>query len=244
MLKFIFVCLLSANAGLFAFHQGYLDELIASGHEPGRLRKQINADKIKLLPLDPVPAPALALSEAPAATQTLSAVAQPVLATAAGNETAEKKVDLACVEIGNFTIAEARKLEAQWARLGLADKPVRRDVTETSSHMIFMPPQNGKEGADKKAGELRALGVTDLYVIQDNPDMRWGISLGIFKTEEAARAQLAALSQKGVRSARLVEHKTGLRKAAYRLYAPGAQMDGYIDKIKNSFPNQETRSCA
>jgi hypothetical protein len=86
--------------------------------------------------------------------------------------------------------------------------------------------------------------VTDYYVLQDppNPELRWGVSLGIFKSEEAARAYLAQMSQKGVRSARLIEYKTPMKKFAFQLLASGQASAG-IDKLKAAFPNQQVRNC-
>jgi hypothetical protein len=109
--------------------------------------------------------------------------------------------------------------------------------------MILTPPQDGKEGADRKAGELRRMGITDFYVIQENNDQRWGISLGIFRTEEAARTRLAALSQQGVRSARLIEYNMQLTRAAFQLREPDDDAQGALMKLKAEFPRQEIRVC-
>jgi hypothetical protein len=123
-------------------------------------------------------------------------------------------------------------------------KPTRLEVADPSSHMVLIPPQNDKAGAEKKVAELRTLGVTDYYVLQDppNPELRWGVSLGIFKSEEAARTYLAQMSQKGVRSARVVEYKTPMKKFAFQLPADSQALAG-IDKLKSAFPNQQARNC-
>ncbi len=229
MLKLIFFLLLVVNGALFAFHQGYLEALSPSGHEPERMKNQLNADKIRLIATPaavPVPAEALA------------SVAQ------AEPRTEPAAPGIACVEIGTFTAAEARRFEAQLAALPLAGKPSRLDVTESSSHMVLIPSQGDKLGANKKIAELRGLGVTDYYVLQDhpNPDLRWGISLGIFKSEEAARTYLAQVSEKGVRSARLVDYKVPMKKFAFQLQAD-SQARPDIEKLKSAFPTQQMRDC-
>lgn len=230
MLKFFFCCLLAANGVLFAYHQGYLETLVPSGREPARIANQFNVSKIKLV------SPAVANSAAVQA----PAAPQPDPAAAPAEKT---QIAIACTEIGNFTIAEAQQFEAQLAALSLADKSSRRQIQETSSHMIFIPPQEGKDGADKKSAELRKLGITDFYVIQDNSSQRWGISLGIFKTEEAARTRLAALNQKSIRSAGLIEYKVPLNRIAFQIRESDAGTRAGIDKIKTDFPRQETRTC-
>lgn len=226
MLKFFFCCLLLANGLLFAFHQGYLDALIPSGREPARIANQLNASKIKLL--SPSAATAAGAAAAPASAAPIAG--QP--ATVAG-----------CTEIGNFNVVDAKQFEAQLTLASLMDKMTRRDVREAGSHMVFIPPQEGKAGADKKAGELRNLGITDFYVIQDGSEQRWGISLGIFKTEEAARMHMATLTQKGVRSARIVDYKVPSNKVVFQLRDLDANAKASLDKIKAGFPRQESRNC-
>ncbi|MDB5761140.1 MAG: hypothetical protein JWQ21_135 [Herminiimonas sp.] len=233
MLKILFCCLLAANGLLFAFNQGYLDTLMPSGHEPARAANQLNANKIKLL--SPAAAHTSAVAPAPVA------IVAPELVSVSADKKQERP---ACTEIGNFNIAEAKRFETQLAALSVGKTLSRREIQEVSSHMIFIPPQGGKDGADRKAGELRSLGVTDFYVIQDSSSQRWGISLGIFKTEEAARAHLASLNQKGIRSARLIEHRVPLNRIAFQLRDPDAKTKAGIDKIKIDFPRQEVRNCA
>ncbi len=232
MLKFFFLCLLLANGLLYAFHQGHLETLLPSGREPGRIGNQLNADKIKLIP--PPAANVSAVASAPAAVASTDA---------SGSDAEGKRNLLACTEIGNFTTVEAARFEARLAGGPLSGKSSRRAVQEASSHMILIPPQEGKEGADKKAGELRRLGVTDFYIIQDNTDQRWGISLGVFRAEEAARVRLLTLNQQGVRSARLIEYKIPLNRVAFQLRDLDDEAQGLLDKIKSDFPRQELRSC-
>jgi hypothetical protein len=232
MLKFFFLILLLANGLLFAFHQGHLESLFPSGREPARTGNQLNADKFKLMP-----APVKAVS-ASASTSAAAASPEPALA---GVE--RKQNLLACTEIGNFTAAEAKRFEARVAGSAVSGNMSRRTVEETSSHMILIPPQESKEGAEKKAGELRRLGITDFYIIPDNTDQRWGISLGIFKTEEAARVRLAALIQQGVQSARLIEQKIPLTRVAFQLRNLDGESQSVFDKVKLEFPRQEVRLC-
>ncbi|HEV2610255.1 MAG TPA: SPOR domain-containing protein, partial [Noviherbaspirillum sp.] len=220
MLKFFFWILLLANAGLLAYQQGYLDELVASGREPGRLQNQLNADRIRVAPVS-------AQASAPAAVETaakIAAVDQPASipsspaqpAPQAAAVAAQKAELPSCVEIGNFNAADAQRFEARLATLSLGDRVSRHGVQEVLRHMVYIPPQTDKEAADRKTAELRQLGITDFYVIQDNSDMRWAISLGVFKNEDIARAHLADLNRKGVRSARIGERMLTTKAVAFR----------------------------
>jgi hypothetical protein len=232
MLKITFWLLFLINAGLLAFQQGYLDELFPSSREPTRMSQQLNADKLSLLAPADVPVAKPATSAAPAA---------PASATAATAQA--DKPALACTEVGAFDDAEARRFETQLAPLALGDRLTRRSVQENSRYIVYIPPQGSKDAADKKAGELKRLGVADFFVIQDNSPLQWGISLGVFKTDEAARKQLAELSQKGVRSARVGMHGTGPSKTVFQLRGLDAAAQASLQKIRPGFPRQDWRDC-
>ena len=233
MLKLIFWLLLLANAALFAAERGYLGALYSDGREPARIGKQLQADKIKLLAADAVPAAAATATPAPAA--------------AAGADSAPPQVadatPVACTEIGNFSAAEARRFSSQLAELTPNIKFVRRDVQEIASHMVYLPSLGSKEAADKKADDLRRLGISDFFVIQDGGPLRFGISLGIFKTDEAAQKQVANLAKRGLSGAKVGSRNASSTKVAFQLRDLGGDSKVAFDKIKTDFPGQEVRSC-
>lgn len=249
MLKFFFWILLLANAGLLAYQQGYLDELVASGREPGRLHNQLNADRIRVAPVPPqasattieTPAKTIEVDHPASAPPSSPSPTQPTPpAAAVVGQTAELA---SCVEIGNFNAADAQRFEARLATLSLGDRVSRHGVQEVLRHMVYIPPQTDKEAADRKTAELRQLGITDFYVIQDNSDMRWAISLGVFKNEDIARAHLADLNRKGVRSARIGERMLTTKAVAFRFKKWDQTTKESVDKIKAEFPSQEAREC-
>lgn len=241
MLKILFGLLLLINGGLFAYQQGYLDTLSPSSREPSRLTQQLNADKLKLIATT---AAVTADDKAVAKSEMKAAVVAP--AEPEKNLARADKLSngLACAEVGNFDAAEAKKFETQLAGLSLGDRLTRRAIPDNVRHMVYIPPLANKEAADKKASELKRLGVQDFFVIQDNSPLQWGISLGIFKSEEAARNQLAALNQKGVRSARVGAHTPTTTKVAFQLRGLDAAAKNSVAKIKEAFPKQELRECS
>jgi len=180
VLKFIFLCLLGVNGALLALGQGYLGSFRADEREPARMKNQLNAEKISLMPsARPMAAASAALSSsAPAVTAKPAARAQPVFA---------------CTEIGSFAAADARRFEARTAALALGGRQSRHSVPgqEISSYIVNIPPQGGKEGAAKKSAELEQLGLTNYFIMPDNSPMPWAISLGVFKTEAAAHNLLS-----------------------------------------------------
>lgn len=194
----------------------------------------------------PVPAPPAAPA-APAAPEPAPASAAPVQGARTvaldTTTTPARPVVLVCAEIGNFTAAEAKRFSAQLASLSLGPKVTQRQVQEVATHMVYIPPQGDKEAAEKKASELRRFGVEDFFIIQDNSSLRWGISLGVFKMEEAARAHLANLNQKGVRSARIGQRSVNTNLVAFRLRDLDAESRDALQKIRAGFARQEMRNC-
>lgn len=223
MLKFLFVVLLLANASLLAYQQGYLEPWLPSGREPARINNQFNAEKIRLIPANAVPAARLAAPPPPVAEK--------------------KPVALACAEIGNFTIEDAQRFEARLAGVAPNIRMSQRTVQETASYMVYIASLGSKAGADKKAEELRRIGVNDFYVIQDGSDLRWGISLGIFRFEDAANTHLGNLQQKGVRNARIGERPVPIKAVAFQVRELDASGKEAVSKVSADFPRQQIREC-
>ncbi|SFH86123.1 Sporulation related domain-containing protein [Collimonas sp. OK307] len=226
MLKIIFWLLILANATLFAMQKGYLGALYSDGREPTRISKQLQADKIKMTVAE-------AASAAVASTEPLTP------ATAA----ADPAPVVACTEIGNFAAAEARRFSSKLAERAPNVKFVRRETQEVASHMVYLPSLGSKEAADKKADEIRRLGISDFFVIQDSSALRYGISLGIFKTDEAAQKQVASLAKRGLGGAKVGTRTASSSKVAFQLRDLGGDAKIAFDKIRLDFPGQEVRSC-
>jgi hypothetical protein len=236
VLKFIFWSLLAANAALFAYGQGYLGHFSGNEREPARLRNQLNGGRLTLVSAERANGAAGASAAAGAADTAGS--------PAAAAKPAPPQL-LACLEIGNFVMADARRFEAQLAPLGLGDRQARHNLpgTEVSSYIVFVPPQGSKEAADKKAAELKQLGVTNYFVMSDNSAMRWAISLGVFKTEPAAQNLLAALQKQGVRSAKLAPRMSGSKLLAYQFRDVDATLKGKLEQLRAGHPGTEARAC-
>jgi len=237
MLKLFFWLLLIGNAVLFAVQGGYLGASSSQRHEPQRLAQQLQPQTLSILP-----------PNSPRLLTTQTTVGGNAGAsTDTGNEASTKPQTIACIEIGNFNSVEARKFSAQLADLKLEIRPTTINVQEVASHMVFIPSPDGKEGAERKAAELRRLGIQDFYVIPDsqpNPALHWAISLGVFKTEDAAKAYIGQLIPRGVRSARIMERNLSTSKLAYQWRNIDPGVKAALDELVAKFPAQELRSCA
>jgi hypothetical protein len=237
MQKLLFSVLLLANVGFFSYRHGYLEGLLPSGREPARIGNQLNADKLKLVP------PVAKKPETPAPDKQPDAAPDTKPEPAAAPVAAREPEPPACAEIGDFNPEEAKRFNAQLAAFNLSDQAVRRPLMEVSSYIVYIPPQPDKEAVERKTAELRRLGVNDFFIILDNSPLRWGISLGVFKQESAARTHLDALSEKGVRSARIGQRMTLNGLVAFQLRKLDAQGRSALEKIKASFAEQQVRDC-
>ena len=262
MLKLIFWSLLCINAAVFAYGQGYLGNFKGNEREPARMKNQLNADKLKLAPppagagkaagaggetADKVAdAPANAADSTPAPAATAAPQAESPAASPAESLATAPAADLvACTLVGNFAAPEARRFEALVAPLAFGKRQTRESLTvpEVTSHIVFIPPQASKEAADRKAAELKELGVSSFFIMNDSSPMKWGISLGVFKSETAAQTLLAALTKQGVVSAKVAPRTSQSPRSAYRFRDIEREAKAKLDAIAARFPQQETRSC-
>lgn len=221
MLKFLLGGLLAANLALFAVQLGQ-----PAGHEPARMNNQLNPDRIRLLPESAASMPAAA-----------PAVPEPPPEAQAG------AAPLACIELLSFSTAEAARFEARMDALGLASRLSRREMPMPASYMVMLPPQGSREAADLKTVELRGLGITDSFIIQDNSSRRWGIALGTFRNEEAAQAHLETMSRRGVKTARVAEVGTGPARLAIQLRMLDPAAEAQVTRARAEFPRLEARDC-
>ncbi len=263
MLKFIFWCLLALNAALLAYGQGWLGNFKQSVREPGRIDNQLNRDRLKLLGGEPgaqpagaggdalppsapaaapAPAAATAAAAAPAATPLPASAAAP--SPAAGSPGTAPAL-VACTLVGNFAATDARRFEALLAPLELGDRQSRENLTvpEVTSYIVFIPPHASKEAADRKAEELKNQGVSNYFIMNDTSPMKWAISLGVFKSENAANTLLAALNKRGVSNAKVAGRTSQSPRLAYRIRNIDAATKARLDAINARFPEQEARAC-
>jgi hypothetical protein len=231
VLKFLFWVLLCLNGILFAYDRGYLGTFKGNEREPARMRNQLAADKLTLVPpAQPQPGTSAAPAPAEAATPVEPAMAGP---------------GLACTELGPFAPGEARRFETRLERFDLGERQSRVTVPfqEVTSRLVHIPPLGSKEAAERKVAELRGLGVNNLFIISADSPLKWGISLGLFKSETAAQAMLASLNKQGVRGARIAVRGPMGTRTAYRFRDIDAQTRARLIGIAERVGPAQVRSC-
>jgi hypothetical protein len=239
VVRFVFWALLCANALVFAYGQGLLGSLDGGAREPARLRNQLAADKLVLLTGEQAQAIAAAAPAESAPTET------PELAAAEPPAPAPASSPVACVETDAFTAGDARRFETRLARLDLGARQSRLTVPfqEVTSHLVYLAPQGGKEGADRRSAELRERGITSFFVMQGDSPLRWAISLGVFKTEAGARVHAATLAKQGVQNVRVLPRGPQSQRFAYRFRNIDADIRASIVQAGRGFPAAVLHIC-
>jgi len=121
------------------------------------------------------------------------------------------------MEWGEFSGTDLTHSGSSLSALKLNTRLTRRTVEYASGYWVYMPPLKNKTAVNRKIAQIRALGVKEFYVVQEPPKLVNVISLGVFKTSEAAKNFLVSLHKKGVRTAMVGERKRKLKFTVYQL---------------------------
>ena len=181
--------------------------------EPERLAGQMQAEKIKLL----TPPQVANLGPAKAA-----------------------QLNNVCLEWGAFSDTERPAALAALEPLQLGKQLSQRRVEGGPSFWVFIPPLATRQAAEKKVGELKTRGLTDYFVLSDGPQKN-AISLGIFKTEEAASKYHEAVKLRGVISARIGPRSQPVAQAVLVLRDPQPAQTEKLQQLKTDFPGSDVK---
>ena len=219
-MRTLFLLLVLVNVLFFAWSR-YVSPPEA-GSDPAPLARQIEPEKLKVI----------APGEVPAAPVPLTAPAAASVAT------------VKCIEWGSFTLADAPRAEKALEPLALGARLTQRRTEEQAHWWVFIPPAPSRALALKKAAELKTLAVDEYFVMQDEGPHRWAISLGVFRTEDGARARLAALQAQGVRSAQVGEREATVPKVWLQVSGVDPGLLARLKETARTAEGSELRECA
>lgn len=237
-MKALVFLLVLFNLLFYAFTQGYFGK--PENPDADRIDKQVFAERMRIVSRGEVPAPS---AKAPEPVKPAIVVEEAkVLEMASKVEEAAAPI---CLAWAHLSVAEADRINSLLA-YQFADFKVTRQAqageSESTGWWVFVPPLPGKAEADKKAGELRQLGVTDYFIIPDGPN-RFAISLGIFSTEKGGQERLLELKGKGVRSARLTPRPGKDGTVSLQATGPEAARSGLLEAVGKVLPKTEAQDC-
>ncbi len=162
------------------------------------------------------------------------------------NKTAAEPVEPACLEWSEFSGADLTRATTALSTLHLADKVSQRQIEHDLGYWVYIPPLKNKAAVKRKIAELKARHVRDYFVVQTSGLWLNAISLGVFKTRDAAQHYLHNMHAKGVRSARTGELATKLKASIFALNGVDAEIKLKLTALQKDFPGSELKnvSCA
>jgi hypothetical protein len=222
--RIVFFLLLLANLGFFSwayFGAG------RTADEPQLMDQQLNPQEIRLLGAD----------------QIAKLAAERAKQTAERPKAPPRAPVVACMELGAFSLGDVPRVQRALEPLALGSRLTQRRADEVASYWVFIPPLRNRQAANLKAAELKKLGVEDFFIVQEDPKLRFAISLGVFKTEEAARSRLAELRTKGVRTARVGPKETSVQKVYFAVREVPDALVTKLNDLRQGFAGTELRDC-
>jgi hypothetical protein len=145
-----------------------------------------------------------------------------------------------CVEWGPLSDTDKARALASLEPLGLARLISQKKVEVVASYWVFIPPAANRSAADRRLEELKAQGVKDLSLVDGGPQ-RFAISLGVFRSEDAAQAHLAALEAQGVKTAKVGARVQSIAQTALVVRDPPAPAVARLKELQSTFPGSEIR---
>lgn len=220
-MRALFLLLLLANLGFFAWARYFGGD--GEQRDPRPQQQQIAADQVRILSARELGAPEAVKPEAPKP----AAEAEP----------------RACVEWGSFTVTDTARAEKALEPLALGARLAQHRIEETAGWWVYIAPQGNRQSAAKKALELKNIGIEDYFVVLEEGRWRSAISLGVFKSEEAANSRLAMLRAKGVRTALLGRRDTQVQKVLFQVRGVDAALAARLAELVQAFPGSELKDC-
>jgi len=231
-MRALFWILLSANVIFFAMMQW--GGKLSTDEQTVPAQPALHEDKISLLNA-PQSSPIVALSASAPASTAVAATAQ-----------LTAKPDSSCLEWGEFSGADLARATLALSAIQLGDKLSQRQIEYNIGYWVYIPPVNDKTAMVQKIAQLKARGVKEYFVVPEAGPWLNAISLGVFKTQEAAQNFFDDLRARGVRSAQVGERASKLKVNIFVLTGVEAASGAKLAEIQKDFPGSELKKipCA
>ncbi len=231
MMKWIFGLLVLVNVLFFAVMHWGGALTVDAGNPP--VQAALNADKVKLAGVNAVSAPVSAVP--------VAASAIPAIAASHVEAAPVPPVKLSCMEWGEFSGTDLLRVEKALAAIKLGDRLKSRVVEYTSGYWVYIAPMKSRAEVEQKIAQLKARGVGDYFVVQEAGAWQNAISLGVFKTEEAAKKYLVKLQAQGVRTASVGERASKLKFTVFALSHLENGLSSQVAALRRDFPDSELK---
>jgi cell division septation protein DedD len=138
------------------------------------------------------------------------------------------------------------RAEAAIAQLALPAERVRRVQKDAMGYWVLIPPLPSKDETDKVMAALKAQGVSDFSLVTEPAARQNAISLGIFRSEDAAQTLLAAVRNKGFANAVLEPREGFFRQVVFYIREPNDAVVARLATLRAAMPGTEVKAmgCA
>jgi SPOR domain len=253
MKKWIVGLLLLANLALFGWMRW--GSLLTVDADAVAVQAELNPDKIKLMGMQPVSAPAaspppaspgiaLTLSPPPASSVPSAPAVVPVVSAPVAVTLPAPPKGSNCAEWGEFSGDDLARAQQALAELKLGDRMTQRIIEHDHGYWVYIPPMKKRAEVEKKIAQLKEHGVQDYFVVQEKGKWLNAVSLGVFKTREAAQKYLETLRARKVLSAKLGERMSKLKFTVFAMKGLEAETIGKLKAIRKDFPDSELKVSA
>ena len=108
--------------------------------------------------------------------------------------------------------------------------------------LVYMGKYNSAESVVKKKSELRGLGVS--FEALNNALLEPGLSLGNFKTQPEAQAEVERVAKKGVKTAKVIQERAEQRGQRLKLPTVDTALRRQLDAIKPQLAGKALLTCS
>jgi len=222
MIRVLVSILVIANLALLVFGLVGSGGQDGSGPPPADLR---NPDSIRVVRGEPEPVAPTPPPTSPAVRTT------PVLVQS-------------CLEFGPMSDEEAARARQALAAGGLLERTAQAPMMATASWWVHVPPRRSLLQAENELARIRAAGVRDAYVVLEQGEMPLALSLGLFRTEEAARRVADQMKSRGIGGVVVGRREQQIRLTAFYVRDPSDADLGELDQLRATFPGTSIRTSA
>ncbi len=148
----------------------------------------------------------------------------------------------ACIEWGAFSAAELPVAREAIGALELGARVSPVEVQMIAGWWVYIPPLKSRAEVERRIAELSEQGVDEYFAVENGGELHNAISLGVFKTEEAASNYLQALRNKGVRSAQVGRRDHRVSQTAFLVRNPDPAISARMAELTTRFPGSELKA--
>jgi len=170
-------------------------------------------------------------------TTKVNEVAKPVInSKVAAKAETPTEIIKQCYEWSIFTDSNMANAQRALSKLSVESKLKEHSSSATKRYWVYLPPLPNAELAQQKATELKALGIDDLFILQ-NEKWKNAISFGVFEDGDLAQKLLEDIKSKGVANVVKTLRNQGNGQYSFLIQLDNEAKVNQLKQTKSDFPS-------